>query len=80
MPATMVSVKLSETGRHLFDAPFCYEKEFTVDGLSISSAPGVLFVPRELSAEEQSKLFSEIERLNNAWEKDHDVNQPIDPS
>lgn len=76
----MCSVRLRETGRHLFDAPYCYSETVQVGEISIKRHGKVYYAPRDLGEAEREKFTAEIRRLNDDQEREWDVNQPIERS
>jgi hypothetical protein len=72
----MCPVRLKETGRHLFDAPYCYSETVQIDTILIERHGKVYYVQRDLDEAERVKFASEIKRLNDDQERKWDVNQP----
>lgn len=73
----MRPVRLAATGKHLFEAPYCYNNVVQVGELTIELIDKMYLSPRELTADEQEKFVQEIKRLNAEQEKEWDVNHPI---
>lgn len=74
----MREVRLASTGKHLFDAPYCYQSKVPAgDDLTIELGERAYFTPRELSEAEKEQFLKNIETLNAAQEKAWGINQPI---
>lgn len=73
----MRPVRLAATGKHLFDAPYCYRDTIQVGELTIQRLDKMYLSPRELTADEKMQFVQKVEQLNAEQEKEWDVNQPF---
>jgi len=66
----MREVRLAATGKHLFDAPYCYRDRIDLGYVVISRGDHCYYAPRDLTEMERDEFFSEIKRLNDEQERE----------
>jgi len=71
-------VRLASTGKHLFDAPYCYRHRFEIDGIAIEYVNRAFLASAELTDDQKARLIKAIADANEAQEREWGVNQPSD--
>jgi len=61
----MRPVRLAETGRHLFDAPYCFRDKIEIGNAVITLGNGCYYTTRDLSEAERELFVAEVKRLND---------------
>jgi hypothetical protein len=63
-------VRLAQTGRHLFDAPYCYRQEVTISDAVLTKGGDCFYASRDLTEVERTELFRIITAANEQQERE----------